>query len=217
MIVNLGFKLRNKKPGIDGLVGNNVNFQTSGLNNQPVVENTSGTGATRLLGNLVNLAAAEVTGGATYLTLGSDQFGVWGLLRVLESYTNVSIVANPFLVATHKYPSVISVGETRRVVTGTTLTAGGVPLNSFDDLSAKLEVFVVPLISIDGQVTLEVRVKLEQFTESAQASGNRTIKEVKTSVIVADNEVLALGGLIRDNVSETQTKVPILGDIPLLG
>lgn len=212
-----GVQLRNKKPGIDGLVGNNVNFQTSGLNSQPVVENTSGTGATRLLGNLVNLAAAEVTGGATYVTLGSDQFGVWGLLRVLESYTNVSIVANPFLVATHKYPSVISLGETRRVVTGTTLTAGGVPLNSFDDLSAKLEVFVVPLISIDGQVTLEVRVKLEQFTESAQASGNRTIKEVKTSVIVADNEVLALGGLIRDNVSETQTKVPILGDIPLLG
>jgi general secretion pathway protein D len=212
-----GIQLRNKKPGIDGLVGNNVNFQTSGLDNQPVVENTSGTGATRLLGDLVRLASAEVVGGATYLTLGSDQFGVWGLLRVLETYTNVSIVANPFLVATHKYPSVVSLGETRRVVTGTTLTAGGIPLDSFDDLSAKLEVFVVPLISIDGQVTLEVRVKLEQFTEAAQASGNRTIKEVKTSVIVADNEVLALGGLIRDNVSEVQTKVPVLGDIPVIG
>lgn len=212
-----GIQLRNKKPGIDGLVGNNVNFQTSGLDNQPIVENQTGTGATRLLGDLVRLASAEVTGGATYLTLGSDQFGVWGLLRVLETYTNVSIVANPFLVATHKYPSVVSLGETRRVVTGTTLTAGGVPLDSFDDLSAKLEVFVVPLISIDGQVTLEVRVKLEQFTEAAQASGNRTIKEVKTSVIVADNEVLALGGLIRDNVSEVQTKVPLLGDIPWIG
>ena len=122
---NFGTQIRNKKPGIDGLVGNNVNFQTSGLAGVPnptgatggtsVVENPNGTGATRLLGNLINLLTADTTPGGTFVTLGSDIYGVWGLFTVLQSLTNVSIISNPFLVTTHKYPASVSIGNTRRV------------------------------------------------------------------------------------------------------
>lgn len=212
-----GIQMRNKIQGPNGLLGENVNFQTSGLagTGSPVIENTAGTGATRLLGDLVKLALSAQSG-ATYLTLGNDAFGVWGMLRMLETYNKLSILANPFLVTTHKYPAVVSLGETRRVITGTAITPTG-PINSNDDLSANLEVHVEPQISYEGLITLDVRIISSQFTSSDQNSGNRTIKEIKTSVLMADNETLALGGLIRDKFQEGVSKVPILGDIPVLG
>lgn len=215
----LGVQMRDKVPGPNGLLGDNVTYQTSGLagTGLPVVENLNGDGATRLLGNLVNLATTTVNPGATFLTLGSDAFGVWGILKVLQSYAKVCVIANPFGVVVNKYPLIVSLGETRRIVTGTALTATG-PIESFDDLTAKLEIYIEPQISYDGYITLNNRVTIESFTSAIdQSNGNRTIKEVKTSVLLANNETVALGGLMRDLVVENETKVPILGDIPLAG
>ncbi len=223
---DLGIQMRNKVPGPNGLIGNNVNYQTTGLAGIPantstglaqnaVVENTTGTGATRLLGNLVNLATNAVQG-STLITLGSDQFGIWGILNILQSYTCTNIIANPFLVATHKTPALVAVGTTRRILTGQTFTNSG-PVQSLDDMTAKLELYVEPQISYEGYITMGVRVLLEQFTSTDQTSGNRTQQEVKTTVIMANNEVLALGGLTQDTINESESKVPILGDIPIFG
>ena len=101
-------------------------------------------------------------------------------------------------------------------MTGTALTPTG-PVQSFDDLTAKLEVYVEPQISYEGFIIMNVRVDLETFTNTTSTSGDRIKREVKTSVIMADNEVLALGGIMRDDVAETETKIPVLGDIPLVG
>ncbi len=214
-----GIQMRDKVPGPNGLLGDNVTFQTSGLagTGQGVVENRNGDGATRLLGDLVNLATTTVNPGSTFLTLGSDAFGVWGMLKVLQTFAKVAVIANPFGVVVNKYPLIVSLGETRRIVTGTALTATG-PIDSFDDLTAKLEIYIEPQISYDGYITLNNRVTIESFTNTLdQANGNRTIKEVKSSVLLANNETVALGGLMRDLIVENETKVPILGDIPLAG
>jgi len=215
---NFGVQMRNKVPGPNGLIGNHTTYQTSGLAglNTPVAENPNGPGATRLLGNLVSLLTNDTTPGATFVTFGNDAFGVWGLFTVLQKLTNVSILSNPFLVTTHKYPASISLGETRRVLTGTSITPTG-PVDSFDDLTAKLEVYIEPQISYEGFVIMNVRVNLETFTDVNTGSGNRIKRELKTSVIMADNETLALGGLLRNDIAENETKVPVLGDIPLLG
>lgn len=223
---DFGVQMRNKKPGLDGFIGDSINFQTSGLDSAagpaPVIENTVGTGATRLLGNLVQLASSTFTGapalspGATYMTLGSDMYGVWGMLRVLETYTRISVVANPFLVTTHKFPAIVKLGETRRVQTGTVFGVGETS-NTIADLSANLEVKITPQISYEGFITLNVEVNIEQFTSTTQTSGNRTIKTVKTNLLVANKDVVALGGLIRETIVETTSKVPILGNVPILG
>lgn len=219
----LGVQMRNKKPGVDGLLSENVNFQTSGLGGiTPVIENPNGTGATRLLGNLVALAKAAANGGAgeigsTFVTLGSDCYGVWGVFRVLQTFARTNIISNPFLVTTNNYPAQISLGETRRVQAATTVGAGGQPTQSFGDISANLSVSITPQISYEGFITLDVVVTDNSFNSIDQTSGNRIEKEVRTSVILANNEVLALGGIIKDTFSETESKVPILGDIPLVG
>jgi general secretion pathway protein D len=213
----LGVQIRNRAPGCDGFFNSNINGQTSGLNDSGVIENNSGTGATRLLGDLVNLVTGSAPG-STVLTLGSDTYGVWGLLSMLNNATKASLVATPFIVATNKYTSTVSIGETRRVVTSTVFGAGGTTTPTYGSLSANLEVKITPLISTEGLITLDVYVTLNQFTNASNAtSGDRTEKTVQTTVVVNNNEVLALGGLINDKITETQNKVPILGDIPLLG
>lgn len=218
--LEFGMQIRNKKPGVDGLLGQNVNFQTSGLAGKAsVVENPTGSGATRLLGDLVTLATGGVVG-STYVTLGSDCYGVWGMFRVLQSYTNANIVSNPFIITTNNYPAQISLGETRRVPNAQTIGAAGTPTTSFANMDANLKVFITPQISYEGYINLKIEVTDDQFTTPASddiSSGNRIQRRVNTSVILANNEVLALGGLVREIIRETETKVPILGDIPLIG
>jgi len=217
---NFGIQMRNKIPGPNGLLGNNVNFQTSGLAgvNSGVVENTTtgSPGATRLLGNLVSLAAGAPIG-STVVTLGSDVFGVWGILNMLENYTKTNIVANPFLVTTNKYQAQFQLGEKRMVVDANITTQA--TTQAFKQLNAVLDIRITPQISREGLVTLSVAFDLEQFTDPNPDSnnGNRTVKQIETTVIVANNEVLALGGLIQNSVVENVTQVPILGDIPLIG
>ncbi|MCL4360860.1 hypothetical protein M1446_00720 [Candidatus Dependentiae bacterium] len=210
---SLGTQLRDKVPGFSCGTGiPNINFQNTGIST--AIQNPTGTGATRLLGNLVALAVGQQAG-STLISFANDIFGVAGFLRILDSITKVSIVANPFLIATHKYPAQISIGETRRVQAAKVV--GNTSQDSIEDLPANLKVTLVPLINHDGTVYLDVNVTLEQFTDSDPTSGNRLKKAVSTSALVANNEVLALGGLIRTSTIAEQTKWPILGDIPIIG
>ncbi len=237
----LGAQLRNKACFPEGLTsstnpvcggspccgpnifGPNVSFQTSGFGfngvgtGSGIVENTTnsnvGSGATRLLGNLFSLSQG-LAAGNTLVSLGQDMFGIFGILRVLQSFTRTTIIANPFVVATHKYRATISVGETMRVTSAIVSGVGG-NVTGFVDLSANLEISLTPQISYnDGLIGLEIQFNLDQFTDSF---GDTTRKQIISNTLLANGEVLALGGLIRDSVTDAVSKVPILGDIPIIG
>jgi len=230
----LGIQFRDRAADASGnsaVLGQNVHFQTSGLpfspsNFAPIVQNPNGSGATRLLGDLISLASGNVAG-STVLTLGADAFGIWGMFKVLDAFTKVSVVAKPFLVTTHKYTATINIGDIRRVQTSSVIGGGNLSQNTLGDLSAGLVINLTPQISPDGLITLRVSVTNSQFTgqdvpvsstgDTNLGNGNRIIKTIDTSVIVESNQVLALGGLVVDRSSETTFKTPILGDIPLLG
>jgi general secretion pathway protein D len=218
----LGVQLRSKYPGLDGILGKNVEFQTSGLRAggapSQVVTNPTGPGSTRLLGNLLKLVTNAVPGN-TIVTFGQDIFGVWGLFQALQIVTNLQVISNPFLVASNKTPATVSLGETRRVTSGT-ITAGGT--TPTEDLktndTAELKVNITPQINSDGMIILKLRVELGEFTNpDDESSGNKTQKIIETQALVADREVLALGGLIKNTTKATLSKTPILGDIPILG
>lgn len=217
---DFGTQIRNKIPGITGLLGNNVNFQTSGVNlniNSKIVENTTeASGAYRLLGNLVQLALGGAVG-STYLTLGSDAWGVWGILRMLERYTNATIVQNPFITVTNNYPATFTHGTTRLVQSGTTYGTTGTTEN-LKDLKAELELTITPRISYEGYVTLNVAITDCQFTDLTNTTnGNRITKTIKSSLILADGETVVLGGLIRNFDSEDEILGSPLGKIPIIG
>jgi general secretion pathway protein D len=220
-IKELGTQLRSKVPGLDGILGQNVRFQTSGLfaggSPSGIVTNPDGAGVNRLLGNLLQLVTNAPIAN-TIITFGQDIFGVWGLFQALRTLTNLQVISNPFLVASNKTPAHVSLGETRRVVSGTIISGDNVNTNTFEDDKAELKVDIQPQINSDGMIIMKLRVELTEFTDPTNPnSGNKTTRLVQTQAIVADREVLALGGLIRNTSNANMNKTPILGDIPVLG
>lgn len=222
---SLGAQLRSKVPGPNGLLGNNIKFQTSGLyanGNGPIVTNPpSGaptqpnTGVDRLLGNLLNLITGA-SPGTTLLTLGRDALGVWGIFQALQTVTDAEVVSNPFLLATNNTKATVKLGTERRVKTSEVV--GTQSVNAFGADDANLEVVITPQINSDGMIVLKVSVELDEFTDPFnQTSATKLQRNITTNAIVANQEVLALGGLIRNNIVSVESKVPVLGDIPVLG
>lgn len=228
----LGVQLRSKVPGPDGLLGKNVNFQTSGIKMGrtgdgaspiiPKVADSVTTGAKRLLGNLMDtvLNPSIAQAGTTVVNFGADVCGVWGIFNVLDKIASTEVISNPFLVATNKTEAEVKVGQTRRVNTSDVITASASnSVTGKGDFSADLTLKITPQINSDGMIVLNIYIGNEEFFGSTTdpdvaAKSTRTID---TKTILADQEILAIGGLLRNSTSDAQSKVPILGDIPVLG
>ncbi|HAU30673.1 TPA: hypothetical protein DCW54_03540 [Candidatus Dependentiae bacterium] len=212
----LGTQLRNSKPMMDGLLGN-ISFQTSGLRDKPIVENTAtGTpGAMRLLGDLVNLAVGAPVG-STYLTLGNDAWGVFLLLQMLEEYTSASITQTPFVMVTNNYRASISLGEKRSVISQYIYDSSGTRRTTYKDDDANLSIEITPRISYEGYITLNIKVHDDQFT-GAVDSGDKNKKEVITTLTVANKETAVLGGFLQDTENEHEYHSNPLSKIPLVG
>lgn len=216
----LGAQLRSKA-NLDCNSGNNVKFQTSGLNGLGIVQNnTADLGVNRLLGNLLNLVT-QSTPGSTVITLGKDIFGVWGIFQALQTVSNSEVISNPFLITTNRKTASVSVGETRRVISSQIIQNQNTPTNTEQNLAANFTIEVNPQINADGMVVLKIDITFNQFTNPPSStdisSGNQITRSIKTIATIADQEVLALGGFIRDRTTQGASKVPILGDIPLAG
>lgn len=210
----LGFQLRNKN---NNTIGKGVNFQDSGLPLTPgtfspiVVDPVNGS----LMANLISLAAGNSVG-SSLISFGIGT-NIWMMFKALESVTDVSVISNPFLTVANKFKATTALGETRRVVVGT-ITGFGTTETENDNETASLEVEIEPQINAEGIITMNLSLKIDQFTEPTNfTSATKTIRHLRTTAIAANKEVLALGGLIRDFDTEEAFKVPLLGDIPLIG
>jgi general secretion pathway protein D len=225
----LGSVLRTKNPGTE-IFGNNVKWQTSGLRagvplGRGIQTNTNpaATGVDRLLGNLLQLIVNPLAGpGNTIVTLGQDLVAgmrsVWGIFQALQTVTNAQIVASPFLTVTNNTKATTSVGETRRVESSIVFNTSTTPGTSFRDDPANLSVTALPRINSDGYVIMDIDITFDQFTNALDlTSGTKLTRSFKTQVSVANEEILAIGGFIRNRAEENLSKVPFLADIPILG
>ncbi len=204
---------------IDNKTNKNVNFQTSGFGG------TGGpnSGSPILLSPLNSLAsdlislATSAQVGTTVLSLGKST--VWTLLGILSKDSKTNILANPFLVATNKYPAFVSLGEERRIVGEEIQGSSAGSINGIVSIPADLEVKVTPRINSLGTINLVVDVIIENFiyTYNVEGNGNKSTRSLHTNASVADGEVLAIGGLSRNINKNTDTSVPILGKIPIIG
>ncbi len=218
----LGTQLRSKAPGgTDGFLGKNIEFQTSGLraggSASGIVTSDSEKGTQRLLGNLLEVITGKGVGN-TVVSLGKDLFGVWGIFDILETVTNTEVISNPFLIATNNTPASVSLGEVRRVVSATIVGGSDNNVDARDDDEAKLSVELTPQINSDGMILLNLKIEINNFINTQDfTSAEKQTRLIQTSTIIADKEILALGGLIRNDISNDMSKTPILGDIPILG
>jgi len=215
----LGSQIRSKQNAPHGLLGDTIKFQTSGLLGKGIIENqqdSASLGVQRLLGNLLQLVQGA-TAGNTILTLGSDSYGIWGVFQALQTIGNTEIIADPYITVSNKTPGTFSTGEERRVVTSTVYASTGNNQQGLGQDEAKLTLTVTPQINSDGMIMLNINLVFDSYINANSQSADKTTREIKTTAIAANNEVIALGGLVQTKTIESMSKVPLLSDIPVLG
>ena len=182
--------------------------------------------------NLANQAAARMVPGgglippSNGLTLGflSKKIGLGALVHALQSDTKTNILSMPNLTTLDNEEAKIMVGENVPFITGqytTMASAGAAGVNPFQTVERKdigLTLKVKPQISQGGTVKMAIYQETSAISPIYNVAGLITTKRsIDTNVLVDDGQIIVLGGLIDDNLQDSEDKVPFLGDIPWLG
>ena len=155
-------------------------------------------------------------------TLSIPAFGV--VLQAIKTYSGVEIVSNPNLLTLDNAEAKIVVGRKIPFPTNTSFNNLGQPIVTFSREDVAVSMELTPRINSENFVTLEVRVEVSEVEEDDSgldpllSGGPVTSKrEVETTALVRDNQTVVLGGLVGTTETEVETKVPVLGDVPLIG
>ncbi|MCT7610227.1 hypothetical protein N5U14_05170 [Aliarcobacter butzleri] len=141
-------------------------------------------------------------------------------LNLLKQNGALDIVSEPSILAVNNKESSIYVGEKISIETSSSVTDGGTERTNYQREDVGLTLKVKPRISSDTKVTLEINALLEGLKATSVSAGQNpdTLKkEIKTTAILNNGESVIIGGLIENKNESTEQKVPVLGDIPLLG
>ena len=150
---------------------------------------------------------------------------IFPLLRLLKEATNVNVLSTPQLTALDNVPAFIEVGENAPVGLISTATAGALSQNSVDRKDITLRLDIVPRINPEsGTIQMDIKQKFDDFSNrssSASELASRGVhiikRNIQTKMVLNDGETAVLGGLLTDKETQLENKVPILGDIPVLG
>lgn len=163
-----------------------------------------------------NAAATMITDGGAGLAIGAA-------LDFLQTNGVSKTISEPSILCVNNIESSIYVGSTLSFQTGSLTNASSdttaAVSSSFQREDVGLTLKVKPRVSSADKVTLEVTAILENVLANLDTNGQpvTTKQEVTTQIILSHGETIVIGGLSKDQSGTTETKVPILGDIPLLG
>jgi general secretion pathway protein D len=165
-------------------------------------------------------------GGSRTVRIGENDVrvnSVNALIKAVASHQNTNVLATPQILALDNTEATFEVGETVPV-RNSTVGVGGQQNFNVTTQEAKLSLKITPQINkVTRFVKLKINQRIDSFVpvdESVSAAGNgvpTTIRSAITEVMVRDKDTIAMGGLLRDTDTVSFSKVPILGDIPVLG
>ncbi len=140
-------------------------------------------------------------------------------IALLNSNGAANILSEPSILCIDNQESSIYVGKTESISSGVTQGVGTGITQNYTRQDIGLTLKIKPRLSNDNKVLLGVAAKLEDIDASNTnlQLPSTTKREVLTSAIVNNGESVIIGGLIREKIAETNTKVPFFGDIPILG
>ncbi|WP_232452723.1 type II secretion system secretin GspD, partial [Burkholderia ubonensis] len=198
------------------------------------------------LGNsIVNLtaggvanAAGGITGGGLASNLGQlsqglnigwlhNMFGMQGLGALLQYFSGVSdanVLSTPNLITLDNEEAKIVVGQNVPIATGSysNLTSGTTSnaFNAYDRRDVGLTLHVKPQITDGGILKLQLYTEnstVVSGTTNAQAGPTFSKRSIQSTILADNGEIIVLGGLMKDNYQVSNSKVPLLGDIPWIG
>ncbi len=205
---------RQKELGIQWDPSGHVSFQTSFLPILPI--STIGTN-----GSLATVSGGNNTvGQGISVTYKGDQIRF--LVSALEQDNTSNVIATPNLVTLDNEPAQIKIGSkisfsTAQIQNNPT---GGNPFSFFDREDVGLVLTIQPQITPNGSVKLLIQQELSAIipgTQSAGGNPDTTERFVRTTVMADNGKVLVLAGLLQDEWHKDTSKVPFLGNIPLVG
>ena len=182
--------------------------------------------------NLLSLAAGAASGqynASTGLNLAIGQqrngaLALGALTRFLQSSGDANVLSTPNLLTLDNEEAKIVIGQNVPFVTGqyTANNSSSGAVNPFQTIERKdvgLTLRVKPQISESGTVKLQIFQEVSSIdSKSSSTAGLITNKRsIESSVLVDDGSIVVLGGLLQDDTTNSQEKVPGLGDIPLFG
>ena len=179
--------------------------------------------------NLLDLAAGAATGKVVAstglnLALGQQRNGalaLGALARFLQSNNDANVLSTPNLLTLDNEEAKIVIGQNVPFTTGSFASATAGSPNPFTTIERKdvgLTLKVKPQISENGTIKLQVYQEVSSIDPSNKEIGLVTKKRsIETTVLVEDGSIVVLGGLLQDDTTNDQEKVPGLGDLPLFG
>ncbi len=169
------------------------------------------------IGAGLNIGLLSVVNGVTSLA---------AIAKVLQSQSETNIISTPNLITLDNEEAKIVVGENVPFITGQfTNTGGGATTNPFQTIERKdvgITLRIKPQVGEGGAVRMTIfqeqsSVKETTAAGTTNAGPSTTKRSIENTVVVDDGAILVLGGLIEDRFVTTKSKVPILGDIPIIG
>jgi general secretion pathway protein D len=155
---------------------------------------------------------------------GAGQLGIGALLRALASDASTNIISTPSLLTMDNQQAEIVVGQNVPFITGQYASTGSgeTPSSPFQtikrqDIGVRLQ--IKPQINQGDAISLEILQEISSLAPSTVSAADIVTnkRSIQTTVIANDGDLIILGGLIDDNLQETSEKVPLLGDLPILG
>jgi general secretion pathway protein D len=161
---------------------------------------------------------ASLLGGVNGFLLGGVTGGWGAVLQAVSTDTNSNILATPHLTTMDNEEAFFIVGQEVPIITGsTTGSSNSNPFQSVERQEVGIKLKVTPQINEGDAVQLLIEQEVSSVSGATSVDILINKREIKTSVIVDDGGTIVLGGLIDEDVQESVSKVPLLGDIPFLG
>jgi len=179
-------------------------------------------------GNLITTTEPERKGDVSLLAelLGSVNgmmFGVikndWGaILQAVTTNSNSNILATPSIMTLDNEEASFLVGQSVPTITGSSVGSNNEnPFQTVDREDIGIKLNVTPQINEGNAVQLVIEQEVSSLSGATAVDITINKRELKTVVMAEDGETIVLGGLIDEDVQESVSKIPLLGDIPVLG
>ena len=193
-----------------------TNFGTTGQNILGLAQNPAALGA--------GLNIGVVNGSVTIPGTSTQILNINLLIRALQTDSRANILSTPTLLTLDNEEARIVIGQNVPFITGQYATTGTsttpTPFQTIERQDVGVTLHVRPQISQGGTVKLQIsqEVSSVQASSLTNAAGIITNKRsMESTVLAEDGQIVVIGGLIQDTVSDGVDKVPLLGDLPLVG
>ena len=146
-----------------------------------------------------------------------------GVINALQTDEDTNILSMPFVTTLDNVPATFLVGQEIPIATGQSLLTGtGTvnPFTTFERQEVGIQLDVLPQISEGDVIRLQIRQEVSSVSGALTSIAGDFVtnkRSIETTVLANDKEIIVLGGLLEDNEEISLSKVPILGDIPVLG